>query len=96
MLGGWGATPVQARCVERQGGVNPALQALFPAWVVVHPLQPAPRALQAVAPCVGDAAASAAQRRRGEAAAAGRAQRGLDLFLGQNRTQGGSGLAQAF
>ena len=54
-------------------------------------LLPLPAGCPLLALGASAAAASKAQRRRGVAAAAGRAQRGLDLFLGQNRTHRGNG-----
>ena len=93
--GGWGAPPVQACGPKRQGGGNSALQGDFSRWAVPEGWS-ACCAPSSAFLTPGEAAdASAAQRRPSGAAAAGRAQRGLDLFLGQNRTNRGSGDAKA-
>ncbi len=85
MIGGWGGTPVRALEGAQTGdlpragclGSDDGVRA--PSW-------------RLFAGCVWAVpVASAARRRPSGAAEAGRAQRGLDLFLGQNRTQKGDG-----
>ena len=93
--GVWGATPVQACDVERQGGGESGDTGDFSRWVVPAGWSACCAPSMALSEPGEAAVASAAQRRQGEAAAAGRAQRGLDLFLGQNRTERGSGDATA-
>ena len=93
-FGGWGGTPVAALGVERQRGVESGIPGPFVAWVRRDQLPRRPRALLACIPLVG-ASWPAAQRGPLRLAGGGRAQRGLDLFLGQNRTKRGSGDAKA-
>jgi hypothetical protein len=65
--GGWGATPVQARPVERQGGGKSGDSGSLAAWVVLAGLQ---RSLRALLARSGPAVWPAAQRGREPASAA--------------------------
>ncbi len=86
---GWGAAPVGASGVDRQGGVETGLPGPFVAWVRGEWLTRCPRALLACTCPLGNTCP--ALRGRYRLAGGGRAKRGLDLFLGQNRTKRGDG-----
>ena len=83
--GGWGAAPVQAIVLHARSAADLGLLGPFVAWVRGDQLLRRPRALLACIAFVG-ASWPAAQRGPLRLAGGGRAQRGLDLFLGQNRT----------
>ena len=87
--GGWGTAPVQAASFEPASAALAAFLSLFAragCAVATEPAARHPERLFAVA--VQD------RPQRG-GAERGRAQPGLDLFLGQNRTHEGSGDAKA-
>jgi len=83
--GGWGAAPVEASALEREGGGKSGDGGPFAACLGLGELVGWPRALQALH-SAGCAVASAPGGHTAQPG--GRAKRGLDLFLGQNRTKG--------
>lgn len=94
--GGWGATPVLAHGLKRQQGVETGPGGPLAAWVRPDRLPRRPRALLSL--LVGGQTwwpPSEAESRQAELSGDGRAQRGLDLFLGQNRTNRRGGDATA-
>ena len=93
--GGWGGTPVAALGLERQRGGKSGDAGDFSRWVVLAGWSACCAPSSAVSALPGDAPPSEAGSRQAQLSGDGRAQRGLDLFLGQNRTRGGSGLAEA-
>ena len=92
--GGWGTPPVLAQGLERQGAVETGLAGPLDAWEVPQGAEALAARLLAVF-WLSHAERRAARGRQCEAAEAGRAKRGLDLFLGQNRTNGGRSDAEA-
>jgi hypothetical protein len=87
-FGGWGGTPVAASGPQRQGGGKSGDAGDLSRWVVPAAWSAccAPSWLDLAPPCGGPP--SKAESRQAQLSGDGRAQRGLDLFLGQNRTEG--------
>jgi len=94
--GGWGAPPVLAIVFQARSAADLGLPGRFAAWVVPAVLVGLPRALLALPVARSGRWSPRAARAAGAVRREpGRAQRGLDLFLGQNRTNRGSGDATA-